>query len=70
MNPLYQSYQENQNRNSGGLQKTASEMIAFLTSRMMTPEQMVRRLLQNREMSQAQFEQYSKLADQYLGKNR
>lgn len=70
MNPLYQSYQENQNRNNGGLPKTAPELIAFLASKMTTPEQMVRKMLQNGEMSQAQFEQYSRLADQYLGKNR
>lgn len=70
MNPLYQSYQENQNRNNGGLPKTAPELIAFLASKMTTPEQMVRKMLQNGEMSQAQFEQYSKLADQFTGKNR
>lgn len=70
MNPLYQSYQQNQNGNPGGLPKTAPEMMAFLKSRMMTPEQKVRQMLKNREMTQEQFEYLGQMADKLLGHRR
>lgn len=70
MNPFYQSFQQ-QNQNGGlprNFQEAASSIIAQLNARHMTPEQRVRQMLQNKEMTQEQFEQLSRMADQITGR--
>lgn len=71
MNPLFESY-----KNSAGqfnsiidfntaLQNLAAQIIPTG----MTPEQIVRQKIQNREMTQAQFEQYRQIANRITGRN-
>lgn len=71
MNPFYQSFQKNQNGNpSSNLPKNPQELVAFLTSNHMTPEQKVRQMLQNKEMTPEQFNQLAAKADQLMGRKR
>lgn len=74
MNPFYQSYQKNQNGNSDGLinhlLESSAPVLSWLKSMNMTPEQRVRQMLQTGEMSQAQFEQLSRMADKATGRKR
>ena len=74
MNPFYQSFQKSQNaqprRAPRNAQEAVSSMLSYLSSIGMTPEQKVRQMLQTEEMSQAQFEQLSALADIATGRKR
>lgn len=69
MNPLFQSFQQNQNGNLFDWQ-AALQNIARSIPQGMTPEQLVRQKIQNGEMSMAQFQQFSAIADQITGRNR
>ena len=74
MIPLFESFrrQSEHIEPSGGfnlqsmLQKTVERMIPPG----MTAEQVVRQKIQNREMTQEQFEHYKRMAEQMLGRNR
>lgn len=70
MNPLFQSFQTN-SRNT--IPQNFQQMLNSLASQVrqmgMTPEQLVRQKIQNGEMTQAQFEQYSQIANQLTGRN-
>lgn len=70
MNPLFQSFQTN-SRNT--IPQNFQQMLNSLASQIrqmgMTPEQLVRQKIQNGEMTQAQFEQYSQIANQLTGRN-
>ncbi len=68
MNPLFQSFQQNQN---GGFNlQAALQNIAQQIPHGMTPEQLVRQKIQNGEMTMQQFQQFSAIADQITGRNR
>lgn len=69
MNPLFQSFQNNQ---GGGmnLQSALQNLAKQIAPTGMTPEQIVRQKIQNGEMSMEQFQQLSAIADQITGRNR
>lgn len=74
MNPLYQSYQQ-QRQNAvpgipGMMQGQAGDLLAQLAMSGMTPEQKVRELIQNGQMTQQQFEALGRMADSIMGKRR
>ena len=68
MNPLFQSFQQNQNGNSFNLM-AALQNIARQIPHGMTPEELVRQKIQNGEMTMQQFQQFSAIADQLTGRN-
>ena len=70
MNPLYQSYLSQQDSQSppSNLQELLFSVAQRVIPQGMTPEQMVRQLMQNNQMSQTQFEQYAKVADKWTGR--
>ena len=74
MNPLFESFkrQSGQTEPSGGfsLQSMLQQTLERLVPPGMTPEQVVRQKIQNREMTQEQFEHYKRMAEQMLGRNR
>lgn len=74
MNPLYQSYQQQRQNNAPGLpgnmQAAASDLLAQLAMSGMTPEQKVRELIQNGQMTQQQFEMLGRMADSMMGRRR
>ena len=69
MNPLFQSFQNNQ---GGGmnLQSALQNLAKQIAPTGMTPEQIVRQKIQNGEMSMQQFQQFSAIADQITGRNK
>ena len=71
MNPLFTSFQRNQQvQNSGlNLQAALQNLARQIAPTGMTPEQIVRQKIQSGEMTQAQFEQYRQIANQLTGKN-
>lgn len=74
MNPLFESFSRSQDQTGakGGfnLQYMLQQTAAKLVPPGMTPEQVVRQKIQNREMTQEQFEYYKRMAEQILGRNR
>ena len=72
MNPFYNSHKQNQNGQNNSL--SLNDMLAGVMNRMvppgMTPEQVVRQMIDSGRMTQDQFEQYSKIADQLTGRKR
>jgi hypothetical protein len=71
MNPFYKNYQNNGQTNQGFNFQTALQNLARqIMPTGMTPEQIVRMKIQNGEMTQAQFQQLSAMADQLTGRNR
>lgn len=72
MNPLFESFkrQSGQTEPSGGfsLQSMLQKTLERLVPPGMTPEQVVRQKIQNREMTQDQFEHYKYMAEQLLGR--
>ena len=71
MNPLFTSFQRNQQVQNGGLnlQAALQNLARQIAPTGMTPEQIVRQKIQSGEMTQAQFEQYRQIANQLTGKN-
>ena len=70
MNPLFQSFQQNQAAGPTQFLQQSLQNIASQVQQMgMTPEQACRQLIQNGQMSQQQFEQYRQIANQITGKN-
>lgn len=72
MNPLFESYKNATGGFPQGFNLNAmlQNVMATMVPMGMTPEQVVRQKIQNGEMSQAQFEQYSRIADQVMGRRR
>lgn len=72
MNPLFESYKKSTSQGSFGFDMNTAlqNLAARIVPTGMTPEQIVRQKIQNREMSQAQFEQLSRIADQITGRRR
>lgn len=71
MNPFYKNYQNNNQPNQGFNFQTALQNLAQqIMPTGMTPEQIVRNKIQSGEMTQAQFQQLSAMADQLMGRNR
>lgn len=70
MNPLFESYKNTAGPNpvSFDLNSALKNLAASIIPTGMTPEQIVRQKIQNGEMTQAQFEQYSRIADQWTGR--
>lgn len=70
MNPLFQSFQTNsRNAIPQNIQQMLNSLASQIRQMGMTPEQLVRQKIQNGEMTQAQFEQYSQIANQLTGRN-
>lgn len=71
MNPLFTSFQRNQQGSNGGfdLQAALQNLAKQIAPTGLTPEQIVRQKIQNGEMTQAQFEQYRQIANRLMGKN-
>lgn len=70
MNPLFQSFQTNsRNTIPQNIQQMLNSLASQIRQMGMTPEQLVRQKIQNGEMTQAQFEQYSQIANQLTGRN-
>lgn len=71
MNPLFTSFQKNQQGSNAGfdLQSALRNLANQIAPTGMTPEQIVRQKIQNGEMSQAQFEQYRQIANRLTGRN-
>ena len=72
MNPLFESYRNSMNVFPAGFNLNAAlqNLAAQIMSTGMTAEQIVRQKIQNGEISQSQFEQYSRIADQITGRRR
>lgn len=69
MNPFYRNYQQQAQQTPFNLQ-SALQNIARQIPAGMTAEQLVRQKVQNGEMTQEQFDQYSRIADSLTGRNR
>lgn len=65
MNPLFASYQKRnrQNNQQFDMQTALRNLANQIAPTGLTPEQIVRQKIQNKEMTQAQFEQLSRAAD-------
>lgn len=77
MNSLFESFRRNNEQcapNAGGngfnLQAAIQNLAQQVSASGMTPEQVVRQKIQNGEMTQEQFQKYSAMADQILGRRR
>ena len=75
MNPFYQRFQQNQENanpfsSPQAFQNAASQMMNNLNRMGMTPEAMVHQLIQNRQMTQDQFNQYAQIANRLTGRTR
>jgi len=70
MNPFYNSFQKNSQMLNQGFNLNAAlqNLARQIMPTGMTPEQIVRQKIQNREMSMEQFQQYSAIADQLTGR--
>lgn len=70
MNPFYSSFQKNSQMQISGfnLQSALQNLARQIMPTGMTPEQIVRQKIQNREMSMEQFQQYSAIADHLMGR--
>lgn len=70
MNPFYSSFQKNSQMLNQGFDLNAAlqNLARQIMPTGMTPEQIVRQKIQNREMSMEQFQQYSNIANQLMGR--
>lgn len=70
MNPFYSSFQKNSQMLNQGFNLNAAlqNLARQIMPTGMTPEQIVRQKIQNREMSMEQFQQYSAIANQLMGR--
>lgn len=73
MNSLYQSYQK-QNAQRNNVPANLQEMLQNLAQQILptgkTPEQIVREMMQNNQISQSQFAQVANIADLWTGGRR
>jgi hypothetical protein len=72
MNPLFESYKKTASRSPLGfdLNTALQNLAAQIAPTGMTPEQIVRQKIQNREMTQEQFAWCAQIADQLTGRRR
>lgn len=70
MNPLFESYKSSSNQGGFDLNAALQSMAARIAPTGLSAEQIVRQKIQNGEMSQLQFEQFSRIADQLTGRKR
>lgn len=72
MNPLFESYRNSMNPFPAGFNLNAAlqNLATQIMPTGLTAEQIVRQKIQNREMTQEQFEQYSRIADLLTGHRR
>ena len=70
MNPFYRNYQSQVQQNPFNLQAALQNLARQIMPTGMTPEQIVRQKVESGEMTQQQFEQYSRIADSLTGRNR
>lgn len=74
MNPFYRSFQKNSQMPNGqgagpfDLNAALQNLARQIMPTGMTPEQIVRQKIQNGEMSMEQFQQYSNIANQLMGR--
>lgn len=68
MNPFYNRHQQNQQSSPFDLNAALQNLSKQVVATGMTPEQIVRQKIQNGEMTQAQFQQYSQIADRLMGR--
>lgn len=70
MNPFYNSFQKNSQMQPTGfnIQSALQNLARQIMPTGMTPEQIVRQKIQNGEMSMEQFQQYSAIANQLMGR--
>lgn len=69
MNPFYRNYQQQAQQTPFNLQSVLQNIARQIPAGM-TAEQLVRQKVQNGEMTQEQFDQYSRIADSLTGRNR
>ena len=72
MNPLFESYKKSSAQQPFGFDLNAAlqNLAARIVPTGMSPEQIVRQKIQSGEMTQAQFEQLSRMADQITCRRR
>lgn len=72
MNPLFESYKKSSSQRPFGFDMNAAlqNLAARFVPTGMTAEQVVRQKIQSGQMTQAQFEQLSRMADQITGRRR
>lgn len=72
MNQFFNSYKQNQQMPQYGfdLNSALQNLARQIAPTGMTPEQIVRQKIQNREMSQEQFNQFARIADKLTGGRR
>lgn len=72
MNPLFESYKKSSSQQPFGfdLNTALQNLAARIAPTGMTPEQIVRQKIQNREMTQEQFAWCAQIADQLTGRRR
>ena len=73
MNQFFNSHQQNQQQRFGqgfDLNAALQYLARQIAPTGMTPEQVVRQLLQNDRMKPEQFNQYAQIADQLTGRRR
>ena len=72
-NPLFNMFSGNQNGPNFGSPQMTQQFNSFVQGLdqnvRQSPQQMVQQLINSGRMSQAQFEQFRKLANQFTGKN-
>lgn len=73
MNPFFNSHQQNQQQVFGpgfDLNSALQNMARQIAPTGMSPEQIVRQLIQNEKMTPDQFNQYAAIANKLTGRNR
>lgn len=73
MNPFFHLHQQNQQQGFGpgfDLNSALQNIARQIAPTGMSAEQIVRQKIQNREMSQEQFNQYAAIANKLTGRNR
>ena len=73
MNPFFNSHQQNQQQVFGqnfDLNTALQNLARQIAPTGMSPEQIVRQLIQNEKMTPDQFNQYATIANKLTGRNR
>ena len=73
MNPFFNSHMQNQQQGFGqnfDLNSALQNLARQIAPTGMSAEPIVRQKIQNREMSQEQFNQYAAIANKLTGRNR
>ena len=73
MNPFFNSHQQNQKQGFGqnfDLNTALQNLARQIAPTGMSPEQIVRQLIQNEKMTPDQFNQYATIANKLTGRNR